>query len=243
MRLIFIRHAEPDYENHSVTEKGFREIACLAKRVSGWKNVKAAYVSPLARAALTAEPCLAALGMQGTVYEWLREFWPRVKNPSLGNEEILWDMFPEYFTKVPEFYDKDHWVDAPLYAGKPEVRAAWKEVCEGIDGVLAQHGYHREENLYRMDRTVTDGDDDDSILFFCHFGISSVILGHLIGISPILMLHHFVSPPTGITIANAEKRDGDAAHFRIQCYGDAAHLRENGEALSQMAAFSPIFQG
>ena len=48
---------------------------------------------------------------------------------------------------------------------------------------------------------------------------------------------------TGITIANAEKRDGDAAHFRIQCYGDAAHLRENGEALSQMAAFSPIFQG
>ena len=30
MRLIFIRHGEPDYERDTLTEKGMKEAACLA---------------------------------------------------------------------------------------------------------------------------------------------------------------------------------------------------------------------
>ena len=36
MRLIFIRHAEPDYSIDSLTEKGWREAKLLAERVSRW---------------------------------------------------------------------------------------------------------------------------------------------------------------------------------------------------------------
>lgn len=32
MRLIFIRHAEPDYSIDSLTEKGWREAKLLAER-------------------------------------------------------------------------------------------------------------------------------------------------------------------------------------------------------------------
>ena len=31
MRLLFIRHGEPDYEKDSLTEKGFREAGYLAE--------------------------------------------------------------------------------------------------------------------------------------------------------------------------------------------------------------------
>ena len=33
MRLVFVRHAEPDYENDSLTEKGFREAEILKERL------------------------------------------------------------------------------------------------------------------------------------------------------------------------------------------------------------------
>ena len=36
MRIIFIRHGDPDYEKDSLTEKGWREAALLAERVSRW---------------------------------------------------------------------------------------------------------------------------------------------------------------------------------------------------------------
>ena len=36
MRLIFIRHGEPDYEHDSLTEKGWREAKLLAARTKDW---------------------------------------------------------------------------------------------------------------------------------------------------------------------------------------------------------------
>ena len=47
MRLIFIRHAEPDYSIDSLTEKGWREAKLLAERTKRWK-VDEFYCSPLA---------------------------------------------------------------------------------------------------------------------------------------------------------------------------------------------------
>ncbi|MFR2935372.1 MAG: histidine phosphatase family protein, partial [Ruminococcus sp.] len=53
MKLLFIRHGDPDYEIDSLTEKGWKEAALLAERVSQLE-VKTFYVSPLGRARDTA---------------------------------------------------------------------------------------------------------------------------------------------------------------------------------------------
>lgn len=47
MRLIFIRHGDPDYVHDTLTEKGKREAELLAQRVKNW-DVSKFYVSPLA---------------------------------------------------------------------------------------------------------------------------------------------------------------------------------------------------
>ena len=49
MRIIFIRHGDPDYVNDSLTEKGVREAELLAKRVAKWENITQFYCSPLGR--------------------------------------------------------------------------------------------------------------------------------------------------------------------------------------------------
>ena len=241
MRLIFIRHAEPDYKNNTLTEKGFREAAILAERTADWTNVREAFVSPLARAQLTAAPCLEKLRVPFTTYDWLQEFLYPVKDPVTGAESILWDFSPEFFTREPAFYTPTGWLDTPLARSNPDVALAYAEVCAGLDGILEKYGYRREGLLYRA-ASFTEGDEETSVLFFCHFGITCFMMAHLTGISPILLLHHTVIPPTGITIFNAEKDAGGAAHFRAQGIGDVSHLRLAGEPISRAAAFSPLFQ-
>ncbi len=44
MRIIFIRHGDPDYKNDTLTEKGWREAKLLAERVCKWP-VKEFYCS------------------------------------------------------------------------------------------------------------------------------------------------------------------------------------------------------
>ena len=38
MKLIFIRHGDPDYKNDSLTEKGMIEAELLSERVINWKD-------------------------------------------------------------------------------------------------------------------------------------------------------------------------------------------------------------
>ena len=46
MRLIFIRHAQPDYSIDGLTEKGKVEAQLLAKRTASW-DVDRFFCSPL----------------------------------------------------------------------------------------------------------------------------------------------------------------------------------------------------
>ena len=72
MRLIFIRHAEPDYEHDSVTEKGEREARLLAERLAREK-VDGVYISPLGRAQRTAQAYLKKVDGQGETCDWLQD--------------------------------------------------------------------------------------------------------------------------------------------------------------------------
>ena len=48
MRLIFIRHGDPNYQLDTLTERGWKEAEALFERVKKWK-VDEFYVSPLGR--------------------------------------------------------------------------------------------------------------------------------------------------------------------------------------------------
>ena len=68
MRLLLVRHAEPDYERDSLTDKGWREAELLAQRLTRIP-ARAYYVSPLGRAKDTAS--LTLEGVSRTAQECL----------------------------------------------------------------------------------------------------------------------------------------------------------------------------
>ena len=73
MKLIFIRHGEPNYEIDSLTEKGWREAELLSKRTVKW-NVTDFYCSPLGRAKDTASFTLKNAGHEAEMREFLSCF-------------------------------------------------------------------------------------------------------------------------------------------------------------------------
>ncbi len=184
---------------------------------------------------------LEKLRLSAFTYDWLQEFLYPVWNPETGEKSIAWDLSPAYFSKEPGFYSPTGWLDTPLIRSNPDIGPAYREICEGLDGILKSHGYVREGMMYRA-LPETAGDEDEAIVFFCHFGITCFMMAHLTGISPILLLHHTIIPPSGVTVMNAEKDDDGAAHFRAQGIGDVSHLQRAGEPISKSGAFTPLFQ-
>ena len=63
MRLLFIRHGDPDYENDDLTPAGKREAELLSERMVR-EDVSEYFVSPLGRAQATAAPTLMKTGRE-----------------------------------------------------------------------------------------------------------------------------------------------------------------------------------
>lgn len=64
MKILIIRHGDPDYSIDSLTEKGWREAGLLKTRLTKL-DVKAFYCSPLGRAQDTARPTPAGAWAHG----------------------------------------------------------------------------------------------------------------------------------------------------------------------------------
>lgn len=240
MRIIFIRHGDPDYENDTLTEKGWKEAAALSERVRKW-NVDDFYLSPLGRAQDTASLSLKALDRTGTTLDWLREFWYPITDPTTGRFGVPWDFMPEFFTGEPLLYEKDHWFDAKVYSSNAKLKEKAIEVCASFDALLASYGYVRDGQLYRFDDT-RQKNGDVTLVFFCHLGVSLLLMGHLFGIAPSILWQSVFIAPTSVNILASEERMDGIAFFRSQVLGDTTHLHDAGEPVSSAGYFAEPFQ-
>lgn len=245
MRIIFIRHGDPDYVNDTLTEKGMREAKLLSDRVVGW-HVDAFYCSPLGRAQKTASYTLERLGREAVTYDWMKEFSYRIKDPVTGRIGVPWDFMPEYWTEIPQMYDKEAWKETDIYRSNPELLPAYQQTCDGLDRLIESYGYKRHHNYYINMHTQESGAEhssNDTIVIFCHLGITCVMMSHLLGISPALLFHSLYLAPTSITVLATEERLNNAAAFRAQVIGDTTHLLQGGEPISAAGYFTDVFQG
>lgn len=236
MRLLIIRHGDPDYEKDSLTEKGWREAELLSERISKL-NVKQFYVSVLGRARDTASLTLKKMNRTAEECGWLREFSPLIDRPDMEGKRksIVWDWLPEDWMAVEEYSLQDRWWDTEVMR-EAEVGKVYAEVIRNFDAMLAKHGYVRNGKFYRAEQP-----NEDTIVLFCHFGLECVLLSHLMNISPMLLWHHTCAAPTSVTTVYTEERRPGKAIFRIQSFGDLSHLYAAGEEPSFAARFCETY--
>ncbi len=238
MKLMFVRHAEPDYAHDSLTKKGRREAELLSQRLCKLENVSAFYVSPLGRAQETARYTLEKLGRTAETLPWLHEFRGRVVNPETGREQISWDFKPRLWQPRQALHGADTWLDDAMIQSV-NTPALWQETIDGLDALLRKHGYERGEGtIYHA-----ANNKPDTIVIFCHLGISFACLAHLLGISPVVLWQCFSCQPSSITTLVTEERIKGEVIFRCMQLGDIGHLYAGNEPHSTAALYAECYDG
>ena len=233
MKILIVRHADPDYSIDSLTDTGKVEAELLSQRLTKL-DIKEFYVSILGRARDTADYTLKKLGKTAHICEWLKEFSPIIDRPDRPHS-IAWDWLPEDWTKIPEFFSFTDWGNnATMREGK--VFEEFNRVTTEFDKVIEKHGYARNGNVYKVVKP-----NDDTIAFFCHFGVECVLLSRLLNISPMSLWHGFCALPSSVTTIVTEERREGTASFRVLQFGDLSHLYAGGEEPSFAARFCELF--
>ena len=260
MRLVFIRHGDPDYVHDSLTEKGKKEAELLANLLED-KELGDIYVSPLGRARETASYTIERIRKNGRLkkepvtFDWLEEFPARVdlerseearkafatdlfddSGSSKYKLHRMWDFLPSYYGEHPELFDSADWRKAQIVKDS-SAEEIYDHVIREFDSLLASYGYERRGLLYHCDEGNTK-----TLTFFCHFGITCVLLSHLMNVSPFSLLQMTASAPTSVTEAVSEERQKGTAIFRMLRFGDTTHLTVGNENPSFSARFCERFE-
>jgi len=214
MKIIIIRHADPDYPNNTLTEKGFVEAEALGKKYS-YKDFDEIYCSPLNRAKYTCDAIVKNEGKYEVV-DWLQEFGYPIKID--GKNAITWDFKPNYFEHLESIYDYDKYLDTELMKSgniKEEINKVYQE----LDMVLLKNGYTKEGKVFKAIKS-----NKKKIVFVCHFGIMSVLMSYFMNIPFCVIGNHFCAVPTGVTEFVTEEREDGICQFRMLKFGDTSHL-------------------
>lgn len=235
MKLLMIRHGDPDYSIDSLTQKGWREAEYLSEKLVKLE-IKAFYVSPLGRAKDTASCTLRKLNRTAVEKEWLREFSPQIWRPDVSDrKKIAWDWLPRDWMAEERFFHYDSWFQ-PEIMQEGRVKEEYDWVVNSFDELLAEHGYRRAGHCYKAEHA-----NNDTLVFFCHFGVECVLLSHLLNVSPMVLWHGVCAAPSSVTTVVTEERREGTVSFRISAFGDISHLYAHGEPPAFAARFCECY--
>eukprot|EP00898_Chlorokybus_atmophyticus_P006746 jgi/Chlat1/7072/Chrsp57S00530 len=232
MRLLIIRHADPEYNGDTLTEVGRAQAAALARHLvdgMGYREhpVTKAYTSPMGRARDTAKYFEDASGLKADVEDWSKELssWGRStygRKPGEGGY-ALWDTPGELIrggVVAEPLTERTQWDVVP---GMNQVRGQYEELCACADAFIARHGYVREGGRYRIVQP-----NRDVLALFCHGGFGLTLLSHLLSLPLAHAWASFWLPPSSVTTVLFDERSPDFAAPRLIGLGDASHLAVAG---------------
>lgn len=230
MRIIIVRHAEPDYTIDSITQNGHKEAKALSKRLLNEK-IDYIYISPLGRAKATAQYYLDESKKDYQICDWLKEFPYTVLDHETNTPRIPWDFKVKYFTSFENIYDNSSYLEIPFIKDS-NVYDGYQYVINEFDKVLEKHGYKRKGKYYEVTNS-----NKDTLIFFCHLGMESVLLSHLFNLPFVAIAQHFSPSPSSVSIIFSEEREQGIAQFRAMCLGDISHLYNEDIEPSFMGRF------
>lgn len=177
MIIYFVRHGHPDYEKDCLTPLGMQQAQKVADRLRA-SGIERIFASTRGRALETAQYTADVLNLPVIPCDFMQElYWH-----SINGEEILADGHPWFVAEILasrgiSLADPD-WCRMDPYC-KSRVVQTVDSVIEGFDALLAELGYEREGEYYR----VTGDDTDKKIAIFSHAGSSSAAISHLLNIT------------------------------------------------------------
>ena len=139
MKLLFIRHGEPDYQLDCLTENGILQAQRLAARLEREEKIDKAYLSPMGRAQQTGEIYLKGKNIPTKTCDWLHEFDVKIIDPEYDHPVEVWDIYPKNWTQIPQYFDRKAFADVPAVS-QSDLNSRYLAMCRGLDEVLLVNG-------------------------------------------------------------------------------------------------------
>lgn len=219
MKILLIRHADPDYSLDGLTKAGRLEAEALGEHMARL-GIDKLYASPLGRAQMTAGFIAERTGLEIVTEHWTKELggWQAKWEPD--GSGAAWDSPGE---SIPEISGRRRsWSpEEDFWLGQPEKASMYEQMIEHSDRFLARLGYTRDGGVYRC---LPDQPERLRVALVCHGGFGLAWLSHILQLPLSHVWAGFWLPPSSVTTLLWERRSETAAVPRCLGLGDVSHL-------------------
>ena len=225
MKIYFVRHGHPNYEKNCLTELGHKQAAKAAERLQN-SGITQVFSSPYGRALETAEYTAKALGLEINICEFIKEImWGSIDGEPLLAHGHPWLVSRLFVEEGKTLTDKE-WRQKEPYS-RSQILESVDIVTKGLDEWLAQLGYQREGEYYR----VVGENTNKTVAVFSHGGSSGIAVSHLLNIPFPQICGIFHPDYTSITVVELSNKVGTLCFPKVVVMNDARHIegieREN----------------
>lgn len=217
MRIYIIRHADPDYENDTITPSGHLEAQALAERMLS-ENINSIYCSPVQRAQHTMNYTRELTGLVPETQDWLAEIQDWQTTDTKGRPIPAWNVDGEIIRGRLPLPTSDNWHEAEPFRN-PAIRKGFAGIGARSDLFMERAGFRREDGLYRILQP-----NERRIAVFCHMGFGLAWLAHLLELPLPLLWSGFWLAPSSVTTILMDARSEKWAVPRCLGIGDVSHL-------------------
>lgn len=230
MRLIFVRHGEPDYVSDCLTKKGVIQAGNTAVRLRD-EPISAVYSSPMGRAMQTASYTADDHGLEIRVLDFMHEInWGIIDEKKaqgeLKYEGHPWTLAVDLLEHYPEYVGSFAWEEHPFFADN-KCRSFYHMISGKIDEFLEGYGLKRNEGYYLCTKAC-----DDTIALFSHGGSGAVVLSHIFSLPFPFVLAALPYGMCSVSIIEFPSKEGETSIPRLEIFNDMGHIDDaNAEKL------------
>lgn len=218
MRIVFVRHGHPNYENDCLTPLGKQHAEAAAERLLE-ENIQRIYSSTCGRALETAAPLAEKTGLEVIRCDFMREItWGSKNGRELFHDGHPWDTADRMIAEGESLVEPD-WAAREPFRDNAVVDCV-EGIAKATDEWLAGLGYVRRGQYYLVEEPRWD-----TVAAFGHGGASTAILSHLLNLPFPFVCSHMGPDYTGITILNLSGERGTLVSPRVVMLNDAKHIR------------------
>lgn len=217
MYLYFIRHAQPDYEHDSITEEGKLQAEKLAQWFSDIK-IDELYHSSMGRACETASYIAKKLNLTPKSLDWAREVKWGKANGDANDPLSPWAIKDKIIQTNHCYPEGESWKNIDEIQGN-KIVGDIDEHCLALDNFLAEHGYIRENQLYKAENP-----NEKTVVIVCHGGVISAFISYLTNTPFFQYISHMGSDLTAVTKIHFRGNQGEYHPAQMIYINSQMHL-------------------
>ena len=218
MRIIFVRHGDPNYQLNCLTPLGHKQAEAASLRLKD-EGIEKIYSSSAGRAVETAEYTAKLLGLEIEAHDYMREIgWGPRDNEVFHEKGHPWASASKMIS-LGDSVSSDDWREHRFFKGNWVTNLSVK-AGNDFDALLETLGYKREGEYYRVLRK-----NDGNVIMVSHGGASSAALAHLFSLPFLLTLSIVRADYTAITIVSIDAEEGHLALPKFDMMNDSKHIQ------------------